>query len=305
MIPGFKELSIEDYPLIHGYKEEMMISDMGFTQLYAWQNKFHNHYRIINGYLCILYRRDNGEYSCYAPLGHYEKQRYNETILLLKEDFDKAGIPFRFDFVPEDWLPRFGMLEGYEVSTGCNEDFSDYLYRSEEFLDLKGKINEQKRYLVRYFTNHYDYRYESLTGDNLDQGRKVAEQWCVGRDCGECYWGCEKEAIFRILDHWDTFECRGALVCVDGEPKAFMIGEQIRCDMVVSHFQKADRRLKGLYAFISNQFYLREYPGIPYINLQEDMGIPGLRESKMWYRPCKMVRKYTVTLKEKGVRPKV
>ena len=78
-----------------------------------------------------------------------------------------------------------------------------------------------------------------------------------------------------------------------------MIGEQISHDMVVSHFQKADKHVKGLYAYLSNEFYIREYPGIEYINLQEDMGIPAIRESKTSYRPCHMLHKYTVTLTEK------
>ena len=43
----------------------------------------------------------------------------------------------------------------------------------------------------------------------------------------------------------------------------------------------------------------REYPGITYINLQEDMGSPALRESKQSYRPCHMLRKYIVTLNER------
>lgn len=298
MVSDFKELLIEDYPFIQQYREDMSISDMSFTQLFAWQNRFQNRYKIINGYLCILYIRNNGEYSCYAPLGNYEKDSYNETLLELKKEFDKMGIPFRFDFVPEDWLVRFGRLDGYQAFMNCNDNFSDYLYKAEDFLNLKGKANGQKRYLVNYFKKHYSYEYQRLTKDNLSDGCKVVEQWCFGRDCRQCYWGCEKIAIFRILKEWASFYCKGALVYVNGEPKAFMVGEQIRHDVVVSHFQKADKEIKGLYAFISNQFYLREYPEVRYINLQEDMGIPGLRETKASYRPCRMIRKYTVVLNQ-------
>lgn len=298
MISGFKELLIEDYSLIRQYQEDMLISDMGFTQLFAWQSRFQNQYKIINNYLCILYLRDNGEYSCYAPLGQYKKESYNKTLLELKSIFDKLKIPFRFDFVPEDWLVRFGKLDGYEVSMSCNDDFSDYLYKTEDFLDLKGKNNEQKRYLVNYFTKHYSYQYQRLTKNNLSDACKVVEKWCEGRDCRQCYWGCEKIAIFRILRNWDFFDCKGALIYINGEPKAFMVGEKIRYDVVVSHFQKADKAIKGLYTFLSNQFYWKEYPDIPYINLQEDMGIPGIRESKLAYKPYKMIRKYTVALKE-------
>lgn len=298
-ISGFKMLSIEDRDLIYKYREDMSISDMGVTQLYAWQEKFQNQYQVIDGYLCILYQRDDGTSSCYAPLGPYEKEKYNQMLLKLKKELDERGIPFRFDFVPEDWLDRFGRLPGYEAATSCNDDFSDYIYEAEDFLNLSGKANEQKRYLVNYFKNHFFYEYRSMTTELLKDAYYVVEQWCQGRVCKECYWGCEKNAIMQILKNWEEFSCKGAVIYVDGVPKAFMIGEKIGKDMVVSHFQKADRRLKGLYAFISHEFYLREYPGIRYINLQEDMGIPGLRESKLSYRPIHMLKKYVVTLTER------
>ena len=298
-IPGFKLLTLEDGKVIQKYKEDMTISDMEFTQLYAWQDRFRNQYRIINDYLCILYRRDDGECSCYTPLGQYDRDRYNRTLLELKKELDQNGIPFRFDFVPEDWLERFGRLPGYHVQAACNDDFSDYIYEARDFLDLTGKKNEQKRYLVNYFKKHFSYEYRSLTEENVEDACKVAEDWCVGRDCSQCYWGCERDAIFRILKNWNSFACRGAVIYVDGEPKAFMVGEQISQDMVVSHFQKADKHIKGLYAFISHEFYVREFPDIQFINLQEDMGVLPLRESKMSYRPCHMLRKYVVTLTER------
>lgn len=295
----FKMISLEDAPLMRKYDEDMAISDLEFTQLYAWQDRFRNRYKIINDYFCTIYTRDDGTPACYAPVGRYDRESYGRTLLALKEEMDQMNAPFHFDFVPEDWIPRFGTLDGFQVSLSCNDDFSDYIYRSEDFLCLSGRANEHKRYLVNYFTRHYSYEYRKLTSENMQDAKKVMRAWCEGKDCTECYWGCEKKAIDRILDNWDVFSCRGAVIYVDGEPKAFMVGEQIRSDMVVSHFQKADKRIKGLYAFISHEFYIREYPGITYINLQEDMGIPALRESKQSYRPCHMLRKYTVTLKER------
>lgn len=59
-MPDFKMLTLDDGPIIKKYKEDMKISDMEFTQLYAWQENFHNRYKIIDGYFCALYQRDDG-----------------------------------------------------------------------------------------------------------------------------------------------------------------------------------------------------------------------------------------------------
>lgn len=296
-------LTLNDGPVIKKYKEDMTISDMEFTQLYAWQESFHNRYKIIDGYLCVFYQRDDGSCSCYAPCGYYERDRYNRVLMRLKRELDGLGLPFRFDFVPEDWLSRFARLPGYKMHAACNENFSDYIYKAEDFLCLRGKANEHKRYLVNYFKRHFNFEYKCLKEENKNDAYQVMEHWCRGRDCRECYWGCEKRSVFKILDKWQAFNCKGAIIYVDGTAKAFMVGELISHDMAVSHFQKADKRVKGLYAYLSNEFYIREYPGIKYINLQEDMGIPAIRESKMSYRPCHMLHKYTVTLTEEDGAP--
>ena len=293
-------LSLADRLIFEKYKVDMNISDMEFTQLYAWQDIFHNRYQIINDYLCIFYQKSDGSFSCYAPMGEYDKERYCATLLELEHVLHKYGLPFRFDFVSENWLEYLKELPGYQVGITYNEKFSDYIYEAEDFLCLTGKRNENKRYLVHYFHNHVQYEYRSLMEENRDDAYKIANDWCQGRDCQACYWGCEKRAIFKILDAWHELSCKGAVVYVGGLPKAFMIGEQISGDMVVSHFQKADKQIKGLYAFISREFYIREYPQIKYINLQEDMGIPAIREAKMSYRPGYMIHKYTVTLTRKS-----
>ncbi|MFR5602495.1 MAG: DUF2156 domain-containing protein [Lachnospiraceae bacterium] len=292
----FKLLTVEDSEIFRRYNEEMRISDMGFTQLYAWQEEFRNRYRIVNDYLCTFYRKTSGMGSFYVPLGVYERDKYYKTLLELEQISDHYKMPFCFDFVPENWLERFMGLPDFKAEATFQEDFSDYIFKAEEFLCLTGKVNERKRYQVNYFKNHFTYDYQSLTMENRQDAFWVMDHWCSSRDCKDCFWGCEKRAVTRILEHWDAFNCKGAIIYVEGVPAAFMIGEQISKDMVVSHFQKADKQMKGLYAFLSHEFYIREYPDITYINLQEDMGIKAVRESKLFYHPCHMLRKYTVSL---------
>ena len=66
--------------------------------------------------------------------------------------------------------------------------------------------------------------------------------------------------------------------------------------MVVIHFEKANTEYHGSYAMINQQFAANCWKDIPYINREEDMGIPGLRKAKRSYHPIKMVEKYTAYL---------
>ena len=43
-------------------------------------------------------------------------------------------------------------------------------------------------------------------------------------------------------------------------------------------------------------FAERHYQGVRLVNRQEDMGLEGLRKSKLSYRPVKMVKKYVIRI---------
>ena len=65
----FKLITLEDAARMRQYDEDMAISDMEFTQLYAWQDRFQNRYKIINGYFCTIFTRYGGVPNCYTPIG--------------------------------------------------------------------------------------------------------------------------------------------------------------------------------------------------------------------------------------------
>lgn len=64
------------------------------------------------------------------------------------------------------------------------------------------------------------------------------------------------------------------------------------------HVLKADPEMTGLYQVMLQEFLKDEAGRFRYVNMEQDLGIPGLRKSKLSYHPCAMIRKYTVTLKE-------
>lgn len=78
---------------------------------------------------------------------------------------------------------------------------------------------------------------------------------------------------------------------------AFAIVEPMPMRQAMLHFIKADtRNYPGAYEALM-QYTARELLAAGYdtLNYQEDLGIPSLRASKLSYRPCGFLRKYTVT----------
>ncbi len=55
-------------------------------------------------------------------------------------------------------------------------------------------------------------------------------------------------------------------------------------------FKDYPPEIPGLYQIMLNDFV--------HVNLEQDLGIPGLRASKQSYQPVKLIKKYTISLKE-------
>ena len=106
----------------------------------------------------------------------------------------------------------------------------------------------------------------------------------------------ERQAVCTALAHMDELGLVGGLIRAGGRVVAFSLASPIteRCFDV--HFEKAYADLQGSYAVINRELarYLRAaYPGIAYLNREDDMGLPGLRKAKLSYFPDILLEKYT------------
>ena len=73
------------------------------------------------------------------------------------------------------------------------------------------------------------------------------------------------------------------------------IGSEINDSVLDIHFEKA-LDVDGAYAMINNEFAKANEKYIQF-NREEDLGIEGLRKSKLSYNPDKILMKYTATMK--------
>ena len=69
--------------------------------------------------------------------------------------------------------------------------------------------------------------------------------------------------------------------------------------MAVIHIEKANSEFRGLYQFINQQFLIHEFPDAVLVNREDDVGLEGLRKSKMSYNPIGFARKFMVEQKWK------
>ena len=68
--------------------------------------------------------------------------------------------------------------------------------------------------------------------------------------------------------------------------------------MAYIHVEKANPEIRGLYNVMNQQFLIHEFPNVSRINREDDMGLEGLRKSKLSYNPIELVKKYSIIEKE-------
>ena len=95
-----------------------------------------------------------------------------------------------------------------------------------------------------------------------------------------------------LFDHWDVLGLKGGAIKLFGRVEAFSIGELMNDRMALIHIEKANPDIRGLYQAINNEFIRHEFSNVEFINREEDMGLPGLRQAKESYNPDHFAEKY-------------
>ena len=185
-------------------------------------------------------------------------------------------------------LPPLG-----EVRRGLSikplRDQYDYIYRRTDLATLHGKHLDAKRnHIHRFRAEHPDFEYRPLTPELFDECRRLTEIWQEEKN--ENYKrnetiDAEHRVIETIFSHWDALGMIGGSIFVDGRMVAFTYGAAVTTDTFDVCVEKADRHVEGAFAIINQQFAEHLPEQYVYLNREEDMGIPGLRQAKLSYHP--------------------
>ena len=104
----------------------------------------------------------------------------------------------------------------------------------------------------------------------------------------------EARAVKEVLEHLGELHITGGAILVNDRVQAFTLGEPLNRDTVVIHIEKASPDLHGAFQAINHEFLVQEGAGWEYVNREQDLGEPGLRQAKESYHPVRMVEKFVV-----------
>ena len=166
-----------------------------------------------------------------------------------------------------------------------DRDQYDYIYRRTDLATLHGKHLDAKRnHINRFRAEHPDFEYRPLTPESFDECRRLTEIWQEDKAASDTI-DAEHRVMETIFSNWNALGMTGGSIFVDGRMVAFTYGSAVTTDTLDVCVEKADRHVEGAFAIINQQFAEHLPEQYIYLNREEDMGIPGLRQAKLSYHP--------------------
>lgn len=275
-------------------KTGSMASEFAFGTLFIWKDT----------YSTKISRYENYVFACVDKNGFSYKMPFDDSevtpdmIEMLIDDAAERKVPFRmYGVLGSDKDKLENMFPG-RFGFKLERNDCDYVYRASDLIELSGRKYHGKRNHVSQFKREYAWEYEDVAKNNIEDCCEIAREWCKKHGCKDEN-GFENEtcALHKALKYFDELGLSGGLIKVDGKPAAFTIGEEINPKVYLLHFEKGIDGYDGIYAAINNEFAERHLSKYEYINREEDLGLEGLRRSKLSYHPAFLLDKYSVFLK--------
>ena len=271
------------------------ICDNTIGAVYQWREIYVSGYAIVEGMLCI--RAGYGEYGeCYTvPIGGGD---FAAACAANEADAKERAIPLRYCVVPCCMMPRLKERYGDRMETESIRDWADYIYHAESFRTFSGKsYHGQKNHVNRFYREHPDA--EAVVVSDAEGERaclvfldRFREKHPEFSPLEENEWNGAKD----LLLHRDLLGQTAVALFSGGEAVAMAIGEMKR-DMLFEHVEKAMPDVPGAYPAMA-QAFVRQFPDARYLNREDDGGDPGLRYSKMSYKPAELREKFLVTIRD-------
>lgn len=278
-------------------------SDFNGASLFGWSGSVDGGYRVASlGENLVV------EFSDYLTDSRFLSFLGTDGVDKAAEELiagsKKLGMNAELHLVPEITAARLDP-RCWDVSE--DRDSADYVYAVADVAALSGKPYRSLRYSHNAWQRRWSDQAELIWMD-LDDLRghspralELLGNWQQRGSEG----ASQAEQEFRALRHILTSSARVApgisgwsgMCLVEGEMAAFFVNEREDFHRLSGHFLKMTDQPFGdrFYSWFFVELCRKAHEaGITHLNLQQDLGIEGLRRTKKQLRPSRMLRKYTV-----------
>ena len=171
----------------------------------------------------------------------------------------------------------------------------DYIYRTQDLVDLKGNSYKTKRNEINQFRRaHPNHALVPFIREHEAEARALVNTWMQQRlqtipegSFEDFVYNLEMErkAIQRAITLYDELKLDGLSLFIDGKLEGFTFGERLNRDVANVLIEKTNFNIQGAAQYLFREFS-KVFADCTWINVGDDLGFENLRRVKMSYRPA-------------------
>jgi hypothetical protein len=307
------------YPFDHSAKPyfdaacarlNVALSDYSFANNVIWLAQSSGFYQIIEGCFCLFALTGNGLTMLLPPLGEPSRQnRALKICVKILDAYNPSPLQARLDFVYHNFLKVLDtdILTGAPLVNGepwhVEVANPDYIYRTQDLIELKGNAYKTKRNEINQFRRAYpNHELVPFSRAHESAARALVNTWMQQRlqtipdgSFEDFVYNLESErkAIQRVIKLHDELKLEGLSLFIDGKLEGFTFGERLNRDVANVLIEKTNFNIQGAAQYLFREFS-KVFADCTYINVGDDLGFENLRRVKMSYRPAMFGEKVTM-----------
>lgn len=175
-----------------------------------------------------------------------------------------------------------------------DRDQDDYVLDAGRLATLAGRDLSKRRRTAEQCAREIETRLTSSSSPQPEELLALFDRWAQTRTRSAEETADERAAVKRLVAAWTELDS-SATALYDGEIVIGLIAFQVLGDTALVHYMKGDMSYRGVVPLLLRTACQQLVKvGVREINFEQDLGIAGLRASKLRWRPVRFVRKFQV-----------
>ncbi len=294
--PNFQFVDISHKDEIEGFTKNFPpYSDFSFTSLWAYNTNSSAKFCWLNNNLVICMPDYTNSQLVFSFLGNNKTtDTVNKLIAYINENNFSAEI----NIVPEISVKELLLNTKIQFSIEENQDQHDYVIPLKESAELTNVHHHKVTKYQKFMELFPDHQVKLIDLSNTDSHNIILDlfmRWANQKNKNLQDIEIELTALKRVMQYHQHFELLTHGIFIDDKLVGFTIDERVHDSFVIGHFIKADMEFPGTYEVLNKITAEIHYKmGYKYINIEQDLGIPGLRLSKSQRSPVFYLKKYVI-----------
>ena len=289
-------MTLDDLETIHPYTSAFGENSCQHSpvSLFSTFEKYGDEFSLSDDTLFIHRSRlDDETYRVYlAPLGKNAAAGFRR----ISDDCAVYGKKVKYVTLTEQAAKTLEQVFDGEYEITENRDLAEYLYNTEKIANYSGSDLQKRRWEVSRFYKEYGGRVEirRITPDDFEDILNYERKWLADSCSPEDEEDLQREGRMVALQirNFEKLGLGGIVMRVDDKVGGFAYGTKLNDDCVDGIIEKADRQLLQAYKVLTQEFAKLYCPECKLLNMEEDVGVPGIRSMKLNYKPLYIMQKY-------------